>query len=753
MSAHPPGTDPATERQRGFRLTNRVFWDLAVYMVGFGLVVGLVFPPFATVLGVPERYADRPSFQVACLVAGFLVSGLSYALCRRVVGGRLAVLSSHLRSVADTITSASRTGDWSQSTSSRISVDSNDQLGETASAFNSLLDALEEGEHFRSLVRNASDVITVVESSGTITYQTPSVGWVLGYPPASLLGSDVRRLLHPDDAAAFADHLADAAQHRPPPSSVGSRMRHRNGSWRWVETVANNLLDDPAVRGIVLTTRDVSDRRELEEQLRVQAFSDALTGLPNRALFLERLRAAEELERTTGTPAAVLYLDLDNLKTVNDNLGHEGGDHLLRTVAARISGCLRAEDTVARLAGDEFAVLLVGMHSSEHAEVMAERILAGLREPITISEHACTTSVSMGLATSATCAASGISLLRAADVAMYVAKTTGKGRCEVFQPSHHTAVIERERLRADLQRALGSQQFVLHYQPIVDLGLKRVTGFEALVRWQHPTRGLIPPADFIALAEETGLIVPIGRWVLQEACRQAASWQGPDPTRRPQMSVNVSVRQFQHPDLVRHVSAALRGSGLAPELLTLEITESLFVDNTAAATDKLREIKELGVQLALDDFGTGYSSLSHLRRFPIDVLKIDKAFVDGVATSAEDRAVVGAIVSLGQTLELKIVAEGIETAGELQALRTLGVDYGQGYHLGRPAEPGLSEAGTSEAGHSAASTSAASTSAEARSDARPDDRPADRRAPASRGAGLRPHPRPAPVGDRDAATG
>ncbi len=679
------GNDGGIRRsRRGFRLTSRVFWDLAVWMVGLGIAVGLVFPPFATGLGVPSRYAERPVFQAACLGAGFLVGALSYALCRLLVGGRLAVLSSHLRSVAQGISAASRTGDWTQSVSQRIRVDSDDQLGETAQAFNSLLDALEAGEHFRSLVRNASDVITVVDPAGTITYQTPSVGWVLGYPPGTLIGTPIHALVHPDDAGAFRDQLGSAARGLAPCPAV--RMRHRNGSWRWTETVVNDLLDDPAVNGVVLTTRDVSDRRELEEQLRTQAFYDPLTGLPNRALFMERLRAAEDLEHATGTPAAVLFLDLDNLKTVNDTLGHEGGDALLEVVASRVAGCLRPGDTLARLAGDEFAVLLGGPQSAEMAPRVAERVLAALREPVLVVDRLVRAGLSIGLATTATAAASGIGLLRAADIAMYVAKTSGKGRCEVFQPSHHADHLERERLQADLYQALERQELVLHYQPIVDLASRRVSGHEALVRWQHPERGLVPPAQFITLAEDSGLIVPIGRWILREATRQAAAWQRASGE-APRMSVNVSVCQFQHPDLVDDVTEALLASGLAPDRLTLEITESLFAQDTAGTTQKLEELRDLGVRLALDDFGTGYSSLSYLRRFPINILKIDKSFVDGVATSSEDRAVIGAIVQLGQTLRLDLVAEGIETPEELAALQALGVHYGQGYHLGRPAAP------------------------------------------------------------------
>jgi PAS domain S-box-containing protein len=283
----------ARDGSPGFRLTARVFWDLAVYMVGFGLAVGLVFPPFAGALGVPAAYAERTWFRAACLIAGFLVGAASYAICRWVVGGRLAVLSTHLRGVAEAVAQASRTGDWSAPNSARIRVDSDDQIGKTAQAFNSLLDALEAGQHFRSLVRNASDVITIVDASGRITYQTPSVGWVLGFPPGALVGTGLANLIHPDDLDSFADQVDQAGVGMPAPAPVECRMRHRNGSWRWTETVVNNLLHDPAVGGVVLSTRDISERRELEEQLRTQAYYDPLTGLPNRSLFLDYLRAAE----------------------------------------------------------------------------------------------------------------------------------------------------------------------------------------------------------------------------------------------------------------------------------------------------------------------------------------------------------------------------------------------------------------------------------------------------------------------------
>jgi diguanylate cyclase (GGDEF)-like protein len=558
--------------RRGFRLTSRVFWDMAIYMVGLGLIVGLIFPPFAVLLGVPNAIAARPIFHGACLVAGFMVGAMNYALCRGVVGGRMEVLGGHLRAATSSITSATQTGDWSEAVFERIGVDSNDQIGEAGRAFNSLLGAVE-------------------------------------------------------------------------------------------------------------------GRKELEERLRFQAFHDKLTGLPNRAYMLDRLAEAETL-REEGTPSAVLFLDVDNLKAVNDNLGHDGGDTLIKLLCDRMVSSVRDTDTVARLSGDEFAILLVGSGSEHQAERVAHRILDSLRVPTQIGEHLVRTGFSIGLATSTTCAASGIGMLRAADLAMYAAKTGGKGRLEVFQPSHHTAQVERDAVRAELSGVLDTEQLELHYQPIFDVSTQQTVGFEALLRWRHPERGLVSPLDFIPLAEETGMIVPIGRWVLQEATRQAAAWQNRSPLGRLRMSVNVSVRQFQHPDLVGDVADALNRSGLNPSLLTLEITESLFAQDTEETTRKIGLLKDLGVRLALDDFGTGYSSLSYLRRFPIDTLKIDKSFIDGVTTSPEGLAVVAAITQLGQTLHLEVVAEGLETAEQVEALRTLGCPLGQGYHISKPLAAG-----------------------------------------------------------------
>jgi diguanylate cyclase (GGDEF)-like protein len=572
MTTH-DAPDATRVRRRTFRLTSRVFWDMAIYMVSLGLVVGLIFPPFAVLLGVPGAIAGRPIFHTACLVAGFMVGAMNYALCRGVVGGRMEVLGGHLLAATSSITSATQTGDWSEAVFERIDVDSNDQIGEAGRAFNSLLGAVE-------------------------------------------------------------------------------------------------------------------GRKELEERLRYQAFHDMLTGLPNRAYFIDRLAEADALHQENGTPSAVLFLDVDNLKAVNDNLGHEGGDTLIKMLSDRMVSSVRDSDTVARLSGDEFAILLMGPGSEHQAERVAHRIIDSLRAPTRIGEHLVRTGFSIGLATSTMCAVSGIGMLRAADMAMYAAKSGGKGRLEVFQPSHHTAHLLRDAVRAELSGALDAEQLELHYQPIVDVPTEQIVGFEALIRWRHPERGLVSPLEFIPLAEETGMIVPIGRWVLQEATRQAAEWQNRSPLGRLRMSVNVSVRQFQHPDLVGDVADALRRSGLNPALLTIEITESLFAQDTEETLRKIQQLKALGVRLALDDFGTGYSSLSYLRRFPIDTLKIDKSFIDGVTTSPEGLAVVAAITQLGQTLHLEVVAEGLETAEQVESMRTLGCPLGQGYHFAKPLTPG-----------------------------------------------------------------
>lgn len=546
---------------------------------------------------------------------------------------------------------------------------------------------------FQSLVQNASDVILIAKPDTTITYQTPSTKRILGYEPGSLEGVSLTSLLHPDDLERATATYSGVAFRAGGSIMSEWRVRHHDGTWRHVEVVANNLLSDPTVEGIVLTMRDISERKGLEEELKHQAFHDALSGLANRALFRDRLEHALARAARSKTSLAVLFLDLDDFKLVNDSLGHSAGDDLLVAVASRIVGSLRSGDTAARFGGDEFAILLEESDGLEDACQVAERVVEDLKAPFLIEDREVQVHASIGIALSVSGAENPSEIMQAADVAMYAAKAQGKNCYEVYKPALQTAMTERLERTADLQRAVEERQFVLHYQPIVDLEGGCLTGVEALVRWQHPQRGLLSPKDFIPFAEETGLIVAIGRWVLIEACTQVRIWQQAHHTAsRLKVSVNISTRHFQHEGLEEDVATALRVSQLRPESLMLEITESVLVNDAESVIDRMLALKALGVSFAVDDFGTGYSSLSYLKRFPIDVLKVDKSFVDDVGVMGRDSALAKAIVQLGKSLNLDTVAEGIEQDRQVEGLRALGCRYGQGFLFAYPLEPSELEA-------------------------------------------------------------
>jgi len=435
----------------------------------------------------------------------------------------------------------------------------------------------------------------------------------------------------------------------------------------------------------VLNVRDVTERRLLEDQLRYQALHDPLTHLANRTRFSERLEHALVRAERVQTRVAVLFMDLDNFKGVNDTLGHTTGDRLLTQVAERVQMSVRPADTVARLGGDEFAILLEDVAGIAETAEVAARILDDLRQPFVIDEKELLVRASIGIAVGSRSTSSAEDLLRNADTAMYVAKAHGKGRYEVFEESMRRSMLERLELLADLQRAIEHEEFVLHYQPVVLLESGRLFGVEALVRWQHPRRGLVPPAEFISLAEESGAILALGRWVLFSACRQAAAWHATFPARPDwTLSVNVSARQLHQPAFVREVAQALDESGLPPEMLILEITESVMMQDADLMMARLRDLKELGVRLAIDDFGTGYSSLSYLRQLPFDMLKIDKSFIDDVSVVPAEKELTRAIIELGKTLNLDLVAEGIERTEQLSRLRALDCDLGQGFYFARP---------------------------------------------------------------------
>jgi diguanylate cyclase (GGDEF)-like protein/PAS domain S-box-containing protein len=544
----------------------------------------------------------------------------------------------------------------------------------------------ESEERFRSLVQNSSDVVTLIDAETTIQYQTPSVARVIGYQPSDVVGCKLLDLLHPDDVAGAQAFLDEALRRSGVTPAVEWRMRHRDGHWLHLETIANNLLDDDAVGHLVLNTRDISDRKALEQQLAHQAFHDPLTDLANRALFRQRVERALATAQQSRKPCIVLFLDLDNFKKVNDSLGHVVGDELLVIVAGRIRSCLRPADTAARLGGDEFAILLEDARGAQEGVLVAERILQALRAPITLQGKKTVIETSVGIALSAPDDGAD-ELLRNADIAMYIAKGGGKNRHATFEPRMHAAALERLELESDLRRAVERGEFVLHYQPIVALGSGKLVGVEALLRWRRPQRTLLRPLDFMSLAEETGLILPIGRWVIQEACRQAAEWHRQYPDETPLlMCVNLSGRQLEDPELVADVESAIDEVGLDPRALMLEITETVMMNDTDVTVARLTELRRLGARLSIDDFGTGYSSLRYLHKFPVDILKIARPFVDGLSKDPQKEAFTRTIIELCRTLGLQAIAEGVESAEQAEQLRELGCELAQGIYLAEPVD-------------------------------------------------------------------
>ena len=538
---------------------------------------------------------------------------------------------------------------------------------------------------FGSLVQHSTDLITVLGPGGLVDYQSPSVERVLGYEPESIVGApftdlvesaDRVRILHLVEGAVTG--AVDAAQ------AIECTLVHKDGSLRQFEILITNLLEDEHVAGIVLNGRDVSERRAFEAQLTHQAFHDAVTGLANRALFAERVRHAIARSRREERGCAVLFLDLDDFKEINDSLGHAAGDEVLIEVARRLDSSVRGADTAARFGGDEFAVLLEEVESAQEAADTAERLLEALSQPLRAGHREIALRCSLGISVLGPDGTVGADeMIRDADAAMYIAKRDGKGAYRTFEPQMHEGVLERLELRTDLQRAITSGQLELYYQPVVRLDDGRVAGVEALLRWNHPERGMVAPEQFVPIAEETGLIVPIGRWVLREGCRHATRMLAAMPGQALSMAVNLSLKQVHQSDIVADVQDALADAGLAPQHLTLEITETVLMADVEQAVQRLRELKALGVRLALDDFGTGYSSLSYLSKLPVDVLKMDRSFLTGDA-SPEAADLANAVVALGATLDLEVVAEGIEQPEQWDSLRELGCDLGQGYLFSPP---------------------------------------------------------------------
>jgi diguanylate cyclase (GGDEF)-like protein/PAS domain S-box-containing protein len=543
------------------------------------------------------------------------------------------------------------------------------------------------------LLEASADAVLAIGDDGYIRFVSPSVQQLLGYTRDQLLGTRIGEYTDPEQLDEVRAWLSAV---RESPASEKTRTETRllgaDGEWVYVDVIGMTLQDDTELPAVVISLRDISRRRALEAELQRQAFTDPLTGMPNRTLFRDRLEQVMREQTVAGgdgRPVTLLLLDLDDFKLVNDNLGHSAGDELLTTIAERLRAQVRPSDMLARLGGDEFAILLEDL-APDDAAALATRLLAVVREPIRLASREAMCTLSLGIATAT--GGDGITaeqLLGNADLAMYAAKRAGRNVYQIFDPTMTMTVLEEAQQRADLEHALEHEEFLVLYQPVVEMHTQRLTGVEALVRWQHPRDGLLGPYHFIANAEANGLIVPLGRWVLRQATQQLARWRAESPEAAADLKVNVnlSARQFQYAGLVDDVRAAIADAGIDPASLTLEITESMLMADIESAKETLHSLRRLGVRLAIDDFGTGYSSLSYLKQLPVDIIKIDKTFVDQVDIDADDVALVDAVVGLGQALKMQTVAEGIETDGQWAMLRRIGIDHGQGYLFGRPSSP------------------------------------------------------------------
>jgi diguanylate cyclase (GGDEF)-like protein/PAS domain S-box-containing protein len=545
-------------------------------------------------------------------------------------------------------------------------------------------------DRFRSLIQDSSDITMVMDIDGVCTYVSPASAAMLGYAPGDVVGRIATDLVHPDDQGRVATRLTDDLQAPPGASTLQFRLRRKDGTWCDVEAVVTNQLTRPSIAGYVAHLRDVTERKEFEALLAHRALHDSLTGLANRQLILDRAEQMISRSRRTFAPIAAFFIDLDNFKDANDSLGHEAGDRLLQAVGKRLESILRANDTVGRLGGDEFVILAEGLSLADGPTELAVRIRDVLKEPFTIEGfHGIPVRVTASIGIATGDRSSAQELLRDADIALYRCKAAGRDHAVLFEPAMQEAVSGRLELRSDIDMALAGDQFFLLYQPIVDLDSTHIKGVEALLRWQHPTRGVIPPDEFIPLLEDCGLIIDVGRWVLDTACSQAGMWQrqGFAPT----MSVNVSMRQLETDSLVADVQRALTTHDIAPGQLVIEVTETALMKDAEATISRLKQLKQLGVKIAIDDFGTGYSSLAYLRQFPVDVLKIDRSFISSMDGSDDSHALIRTMVELGRALGLTTLAEGIEDELQLQVLRENNCQTGQGFVFSKPVEPGMVE--------------------------------------------------------------
>jgi diguanylate cyclase (GGDEF)-like protein/PAS domain S-box-containing protein len=536
-------------------------------------------------------------------------------------------------------------------------------------------------ERFRALLQQSSDAVVVVSPDLHIVYATGPVERMLGRCPGDLAGSRLADLVYPHEWPQVEALLTKAVNGPGAPSTQDIRLRRGDNGWLRSQTSVANLLDDENVGGLVLTIRDVSERRALEAQLRQIAFQDPLTGLPNRALFLEWV--GEALADRSQASCAVLIIGLNDLRRVN-SLGQSAGDQLLQTIADRLQQALGSGDRLARLRGDEFAILVENLTGPDEAVALARRLLVAFQTSVEIEGRSVLPQISIGIATTAPGVETTDEVLSNADVAVYEAKRRGNGCWELFDPAMLDAAVQRLKMEEELRRAIERQEFVVHYQPVVRLSDGSISGVEALVRWRHPERGLVLPDGFLPLAEETGVIIPIGSWMLKQTCRDIAELQRRHGDDRLRVAVNLSSRQFADPSMEEQIAEALADSCIDPTTLVLEITETALMAETEDTMDRMVRLRRLGLSFALDDFGKGYSSLTYLRRYPIQMLKIDRAFIDALADGAENTAIVLAVLSLASTLGMQVVAEGVEQEWQADLLRRLGCTMAQGFYFARP---------------------------------------------------------------------
>lgn len=540
-----------------------------------------------------------------------------------------------------------------------------------------------EEEYFRSLIENSYDIIVVLDKEGKISYESPSVERVLGYERGERIGKSPFEFTHKDDVHKVRQAFAETLQRPGTTVTTEIRYKHGDGVWRMLAVRGVNLLSMPSVQGVVLNISDITEQKKMEEHLDNMAHYDVLTGLPNRRLFYDRLAQTLTHSKRSGERFTVLFVDLDHFKMINDSLGHETGDLLLRHTAMRFDWCLREEDTIARNGGDEFLIILPGVGSAAHAANVAQKLIDVVKEPFNLNGYDAFIGATVGIALFPADGSDPETLVKNADMAMYRAKEEGRGNYRFHTGEMDEKVIRRMTLENELHRALDQEEFVLYYQPKVAAVSGNLVGVEALLRWNREGRGMVSPQDFIPVAEDSGLIIPIGRWVLRTACIQGRKWKQAGKGFVP-IAVNLSARQFNQPDLVEMIAGILSETGLEPEGLELEITESVSMQDPESTAGKLKALSNLGIRISIDDFGTGYSSLAYLKQFSINTLKIDRSFIRNIIEDNDDMAITKAVIAMAQSLKLNVVAEGVETMEQCDCLRSLNCRELQGFLFSIP---------------------------------------------------------------------